>query len=303
MKSIFYCINGSVAVSVYFLNTIFWFIPIFFLSLFKLIPLRISQTWLSKLVDQCATNWISINTFNQYIFSRTKIETNLPPELSNDKWYLVIANHQSWVDILVLQRIFNRKVPFLKFFLKHSLIYVPFLGLAWWGLDFPFMKRYSRAFLRKNPHLRGKDLETTKKACQKFENTPVSIMNFVEGTRFQPLKLKHPNTAKLGLQKTLAPKSGGIAFVLNAMGQRLTEIVNVTICYPKGIPNYWDFVCGRVKYIKVEVETINVKTLYAQGYYSDKYFNCEKQKIQFQTYLNKLWQEKDARLATMQEKS
>ncbi len=56
-------------------------------------------------------------------------------------WYLVSSNHQSWVDILVLQRIFHGRIPFLKFFLKQELIWVPVIGLAWWALDFPFMKR------------------------------------------------------------------------------------------------------------------------------------------------------------------
>ena len=54
-----------------------------------------------------------------------------------------VSNHRSWVDILVLQAVFNRRIPFLKFFLKQQLIWVPFLGLAWWALDFPFMRRHS----------------------------------------------------------------------------------------------------------------------------------------------------------------
>ncbi len=58
------------------------------------------------------------------------------------------SNHRSWVDILVLQSIFNRRIPFLKFFLKRQLIWVPLLGLAWWALDFPFMRRYSSSSSR-----------------------------------------------------------------------------------------------------------------------------------------------------------
>ena len=57
--------------------------------------------------------------------------------------YLVLANHQSWVDILVLQKVFNRRIPLLRFFLKRQLFWVPLLGLAWWALDFPFMGRYT----------------------------------------------------------------------------------------------------------------------------------------------------------------
>lgn len=51
---------------------------------------------------------------------------------------------------------FNRRTPYFKFFLKKELIWVPFLGLAWWALEYPFMKRYSKAFLEKHPELKGR---------------------------------------------------------------------------------------------------------------------------------------------------
>ena len=70
---------------------------------------------MSYLLDGCATFWISVNSVNQNLFSRTTFEATGLEGLSPKDWYLVISNHQSWVDILVLQRIFNRKIPFLKF--------------------------------------------------------------------------------------------------------------------------------------------------------------------------------------------
>ena len=50
--------------------------------------------------------------------------------LARQEWYLMTSNHQSWADILVLQKVTNRRVPSLKFFLKQELIWVPLLGLA-----------------------------------------------------------------------------------------------------------------------------------------------------------------------------
>lgn len=255
---------------------------------------------MSIIADECATLWISVNKVNQHVFSRTRFTVNMPSSLSAEQWYLVIANHQSWVDILVLQRVFNRKIPFLKFFLKQNLIFVPFIGLVWWGLDFPFMKRYSRAFLEKHPHLKGKDLETTKIACKKFENTPVSVMNFVEGTRFNEKKVQTPIHKTLGLSKMLAPKSGGVAFVLNAMGAQLTDLVNVTIYYPSGIPTFWDFVSGKVNRIVVDVDTISINSLFETGVYSAEYFTNEKQKQVFQNYMNTLWQNKQTKLIQLE---
>jgi 1-acyl-sn-glycerol-3-phosphate acyltransferase len=108
--------------------------------------------------------------------------------LRQDTSYLCISNHQTWVDIPALIESLNRRTPFFKFFLKKELIWVPLLGLAWWGLDYPFMKRYSKAFLDKHPELKGKDLEITKAACELFKRQPVTVVNYLEGTRFTEAK-------------------------------------------------------------------------------------------------------------------
>lgn len=303
MRSVLHIINGSIAVLLYFLNTVAWFLPIMLFSLLKLLPIKLMRLLMSIAVDRCATYWISFNNLNQKVFSRTHIDANLPNDLNLDDWYLIIANHQSWVDILVLQNVFNKKIPFLKFFLKQSLIYVPFLGLAWWGLDFPFMKRYSKSFLQKNPHLKGADLKATKQACKKFEYTPVSIMNFVEGTRYHTSKAKSEFTTKLGLTQTMAPKAGGVAFVLDAMGNKLNKLLDVTIHYPNGAPTYWDFICGKVKRINVKVNCIQISELYDTGIYSSEYFDSVEQKQTFQDWLNKLWQAKDQQLNKLERES
>ena len=179
----------------YTINTLFWFVPIFICGLIKLIPIKPLQKLMSWLAKQCATVWVSGNSVNQNIFAPYKLNVTGLEQLQAKDWYLVIANHQSWVDILVMQRIFNRRIPFLNFFLKKELIYVPFLGLSWWALDFPFMTRTSKSQLKKNPKLRGKDLETTRKACEKFKEMPVSVVNFVEGTRFTAEKHQRQNIA------------------------------------------------------------------------------------------------------------
>ncbi len=281
---------GTLSVIAYAINTIFWFVPIFLLSFFKLIPISIWRTFVSYLADSCAVAWISINNLNQRLTSRTTWQVNGLDQLSPKDWYLVIANHQSWVDILVLQRVFNRKIPFLKFFLKQELIWVPFLGLAWWALDFPFMKRYSKSFLAKHPHLKGKDMETTKKACEKFQFKPVSIMNFVEGTRFTESKHKRQASPFTHLLK---PKAGGVAFVLNAMGDQLHKLIDVTIDYPSGVPTYWDFVSGKVKDIRVNISVTPIKDLFENGVFNDNYFDDPEQRSRFQQWLNERWHTKD----------
>ena len=133
-----------------------------------------------------AEGWIGTNNAMFRLMGSLPLDTRGLEGLSTREWYLVVSNHRSWVDILVLQAVFNRRIPFLKFFLKQQLIWVPFLGLAWWALDFPFMRRHSPEYLEKHPEQRGKDLDVTRRACEKFRLIPTSVMNFVEGTRFTP---------------------------------------------------------------------------------------------------------------------
>jgi 1-acyl-sn-glycerol-3-phosphate acyltransferase len=285
---------GFLSFLLYSLNTVFWLIPILFFSLCKaLIPLNISKKLFSYLLDLMASNWVATNSLIQKIFTKIDIVSSGIEGLKIDDWYLVLANHQSWVDIVVLQRALHGKIPFLKFFLKRELIYVPLLGLAWWALDFPFMKRYSQAFLKKNPHLRGKDMETTKKACAKFKHKPVSVMNFIEGTRFTDKKHDKQDSP---YQHLLKPKSGGISFVLDAMGEHLTKIVDVTIYYPDGIPNFADFLCGQVKRVQVEVHTLDIASELGHINFSDR-----NDRIIFQKWLTQFWHEKDNRLETLKQ--
>ena len=272
----------------YCLNTLFWCVPIFAFGVIKLIPIKPLQTLFGGLAKGCASHWVACNSLIQNLFTPYKIELTGLDTLKRKDWYLVIANHQSWVDILVLQRVLHNRIPFLNFFLKKELLYVPFLGIAWWALDFPFMTRSSKSQLKKNPKLKGKDIETTRKACEKFKTMPVSIVNFVEGTRFTPDK---HTRQKSPFKNLLKPKAGGIAFVMQAMGEQINQIVNVTIHYPDGIPTFMDFASGKVKRVQVHVETQGVDDKLIGDYSGDNQF-----RVQFQAELNTLWEQKDAQL-------
>ena len=203
-------LKGVLSLLLYILNTIVLTLPLIFLSLFKFIlPFAPFIVILDKVLITIASWWISINSLNSSLFCKIDWDVQGLERLTQKDWYLVVSNHQSWVDILVLQKVLNRKIPMLKFFLKKELIWVPFLGLAWWALDFPFMKRYSKKDLAQNPSLRGKDLESTKKACEKFKHTPISIMNFVEGTRLTPEKKKAQSAAiRKATKRNTKPQTG-----------------------------------------------------------------------------------------------
>jgi 1-acyl-sn-glycerol-3-phosphate acyltransferase len=212
-------------------------------------------------------------------------------ELRRDRSYLVISNHQSWVDIPALVQAFNRRTPYFKFFLKQELIWVPFLGLAFWALDYPFMKRYSKAFLQKNPHMKGKDLEITKAACEKFKRLPVTVVNYLEGTRFTPAKQAQQQSPYRYLLK---PKAGGVAFVLATLGEQIDAVLDVTLVYPEGkAPGFWALLSGQVDQVIVDIQTRNLAAELWQGdYQNDPVF-----RQYMQDWVTQLWQEKDTRIA------
>jgi 1-acyl-sn-glycerol-3-phosphate acyltransferase len=205
----------------------------------------------------------------------------------------VVSNHQSWVDIPALVQALNRRTPFFKFFLKKELIWVPFLGLAWWALDYPFMKRYTKAFLAKNPELKGKDLEITKEACELFKRQPVTVVNYLEGTRFTPAKQVEQTSP---YQYLLKPKAGGVAFVLAAMGEQLDAVLDVTVVYPsERIPGFWDLISGRVPRVIIDIKTRELDPALWQGdYESDPVF-----REYVQNWVNQLWLDKNARIVEL----
>jgi len=291
-RYLFGVIRGVISLLIYVINTIFWVSQIFVIAFLKLvIPLRIWRKFCNILLTGIANNWIAVNNFNQRCTSRIRWDVAGLENLKRNEWYMVLSNHQSWVDILVLQRVLYRKIPFLKFFIKKELIWVPILGLAWWALDFPFMKRYSQAFLKKHPNLKGKDLETTRKACEKFKSIPVSVMNFAEGTRF--LSTKH-KLQRSPYKNLLRPKAGGMAFVFQAMGEQLHSIVDVTIAYPEGAKSFWQFLCGRVSEIKVSVKSYPLSRELLGDYFNDSEY-----RERFHEWLNTLWEEKDRQIEQM----
>jgi 1-acyl-sn-glycerol-3-phosphate acyltransferase len=274
-------------------NTLVHAIPLLLLALVKfIVPVTRFRNTVSRVLVAMAESWISVNSALMSSLGRMTVHVDGVEGLRRDGWYLVICNHQSWVDIPVLQKIFNRRIPFLKFFLKSQLIWVPVLGLAWWALDFPFMKRYSKETLARCPELRGKDIEATRKACEKYRHLPVSVMNFVEGTRFTPEKHDRQQSPYPHL---LQPRAGGIAFVLEAMGGMLDAIVDVTLVYPQGRPSVIDLVSGRVREVRVQIQVIPVPAeLLGGDYENDPAF-----RERFQTWLNTLWAGKDARITQL----
>jgi 1-acyl-sn-glycerol-3-phosphate acyltransferase len=285
-------IRAPLVVLLLALNVVVHVVPLFALTLPKLLlPLAAFRRACSHGLVAIAESWIGVNNALFDLFTRIRWQVEGLDALRRDGNYLVLCNHQSWVDIPVLQKVFNRRIPFLRFFLKQPLIWVPLLGPAWWALDFPFMKRYSRETLAKHPELRGRDREATRRACAKFRHMPVSVMNFVEGTRFTPAK--HDAQAS-PYRHLLRPRAGGLAFVLDAMGDALHAILDVTIVYADGPRSMADLVAGRIRDVRLHVRERPIGPSLRGDYENDAAF-----RERFQAWVNELWQAKDAQVGRM----
>jgi len=280
-------IRGILVFSGFTVNTLFWFIPIFLFAVIKLVvPLPSLRRGITKVLMAIGENWISVNTALLQNAACIDWQARGLEQLRKDRWYLIMVNHQSWVDILVLQTTFNRRIPFLKFFIKQQLIWFPLLGLAWWALDMPFMKRYSPSYLAKHPHMKGKDLQRTRKACEKFRHTPTSVINFVEGTRFS---VEKRDRKKSPYQHLLIPRAGGFAVAMASMGTLFNAILDVTLVYPKGAAQFWSLCCGDPVPVIIDVRQRPVEDwLIAGDYELDREFRRSVHR-----WLGDIWNEKD----------
>lgn len=282
-------LRGIATMALIVLNLLFWATPLYLVALVRLLPgagLRARCDWL---LVRIAQRWIGGNQRILRLTQDIRWDVDGIDGLSRDDWYLVVCNHQSWVDILVLQGVFNRRIPFLKFFLKKQLLWVPVLGFAWWALDFPFMQRHSREYLERHPEARGEDLEVTRRACEHFSRRPTSVMNFVEGTRFSAEKHARQESPYRHL---LRPRAGGTAFVLRAMGDILHRVLDVTIVYPGGVPSLWDLCRGRLQEVRIRITEREIPAWTRLGDYQDD----AEFRARFQAWISGIWASKDEQI-------
>ena len=184
----------------------------------------------------------------------------------------------------------------LVLFTNATTIWLSFGGLAL-AACYPFMKRYSKAHLAKHPEDQGKDLEITQRACEKFQGLPVTVVNYLEGTRFTPAKHAQQQSPYRNLLK---PKSGGIAFVIAALGKQMHTVLDVTIVYPGARPpGFWALVSGQVPHVIVDIHECELPEALLEGDYSgDPHY-----REHFQRWVSDLWQRKDQRIDQLRSES
>ncbi len=287
-------LRGSLAILLILINAlIFPPIVIIFAGLFSLLPCKQwrlkARGWLAYIPFP----WTSINSAALAIGTHGRWDIQLPPGIENNKPYLVICNHQTWIDILVLYKIFNWGIQPLKFFMKKQLLWsLPIIGLACKSIGFPFLERHTSQAVKKNPSLRGKDIATTRACCQRFLQIPSSMIIFTEGTRYTKQKA---SKQKSPYKHLLKPKAGGLSIVLGEMHHHLAGIIDVTIHYDMDNINTWNILKGDCKHIRVQAQLRPITDDLIGNYAEDRAF-----RVTLQQKLNTLWQQKDELIDKME---
>ncbi len=244
-----------------------------------------------KAVLKMADYWIHTNNYLiDHVLPQIEFRIQLPEDLSTDGQYILLSNHQSWVDTTLTQYISENRLPLTRFFTKHELLYIPVVGQAFYFLDFPMMKRYSKQQMQKNPELKNRDIIEAKRACQLLMNKPFTLLNYVEGTRFTMEKHQQQQSP---YQYLLKPKAGGVALALGALGEQIDAVLDMTIVYPDGIPTYSDLWQGNIRRIGIDVRKIEVPQDLLQRLIAGQYQQDEQTKADMYTWLDSVWQEKE----------
>ena len=250
-----------------------------------LIPIKSLRISFTKMIIKIGEIWISVNSIWVLKILNPKIQIKGFESLNKNEWYLTTSNHQSWADIFMVQMLTNRKIPMLKFFMKHVLIYVPVIGICWWALDMPFLKRYTKEQIKKNPKLKGRDFKEMRKSLNHYSLHPVSVFSYAEGTRFTHKKHAAQESPYKNLLK---PKEGGMALALSVIPS-IKFLIDITIIYESPKRSFWDYLCGRLKNIKIFVKKIEIP----KEFLNEKLAEDDRLRTNFKAWLNNIWKDKD----------
>lgn len=287
-------VSLATATSVIAANSFGGSIPLWLMGVGKIIT---GAPIADKTVIKITNHWISSNNaLIDNLLPRKDWRINLPDDVHVNGKYLLVSNHQTWVDTSIVQYISEKRLPLTRFFTKFELIYIPIVGQAFYFLDFPMMRRHSKEAIAKNPALKGKDIEEAKRACALLKDKPFTLLNYLEGTRFTKEKHDKQNSPYTHLLK---PRAGGLSLAINALGEDIDGILDMTIVYPDGVPTYGDLWKGNIKRLGVDVQYIDIPDDLFAGVKNGGYENDEIIKSQMFDWVEKIWQQKDQRISTM----
>ena len=281
--------RGLIASILTIFNAVFWAFLFYPVLILKLLTFNRFNKLSQKIFNWIGNQWNAGNSLIARVIHGIEFDVHGldNPEISPDKSYLIICNHQAYTDIFVLGFVLNRRVPFVKYFLKQKFIwYLPFIGICLWGLDFPFVKGYSREQLRKRPELAGEDLKRVLKVCEKYKSYPTALLNFVEGHRRNSKRT--PEMEKSPYKNLLKPNGVGLAIARNILQDVLTGVLDITIVYQGDRSSFKDLFSGKIRNAKVVIEFIPISEVPLEDNPNPKALPKKMQR-----WLKKRWEIKD----------
>lgn len=260
-------------------------------SILKIIvPYRPFQHVMTNILLGFVWLWIGVVNLLGRWTSGIEIDVQGLENINRKGRYFIIANHSAWTDIIILFHLYHGRMPFPRWFMKRELIWIPLIGYVCWAVDMPFMYRVTPDKIRKNPKLKGKDVEITRRKCEKFRDRPIVVTNYLEGTRFT--KEKHARQ-KSPYRHMLMPKYGGAGFALNAMCDQLDGIIDMTTVFsPGSSATGFDYMFGRIRKVVVRARILPLP----MHILSKDLREDEEARRQFRDWVNEIWQHKDQQI-------
>ncbi|GJQ08289.1 hypothetical protein GpartN1_g80.t1 [Galdieria partita] len=147
--------------------------------------------------------------------------------------FLVISNHQSWLDTIILTLVLLKQYPgaFCRYIGKKSIGYIPLLG--WMCLQTGALVSLSRKWIHDKGRLE-QELERLRRLPGDFW-----VMTYPEGTRFSWVKkavsLDYAKKNDLpGFNNVLVPRFKGFFACVQLLRSRLSFVYNATLIYEGG---------------------------------------------------------------------
>ena len=176
-----------------------------------------------------------------------------------DERVLLLANHRSWLDIIVIEGLTNKPVSWV---LKRSLFRIPILGQVFSLCHFPGIDRKKKV----------SEVSWQHDVDQFLEKAYIpSLAIFPEGTRYQVKKAKRSRYKHL-----LNPHVAGLGYVIS----HYEKVIDISLIYDGSEVSIWGILSGKVNKLTVVLQDVT-----SQLDATDK--------RSLHRSLNHLWQEKD----------
>jgi 1-acyl-sn-glycerol-3-phosphate acyltransferase len=265
MKTVLQHLKSLLSCIVIALSLVIWLIPLILLGILNKLPVTGLQRFARQTINHVYRYAVGVNSFWLERVMAIDLVIHGQPPNDPDEQMIVVCNHRSWFDILLVQDVVTSHGPRVNFLVKRELAWVPIVGWICLALGFPMLARGGSVGSRNN------DIDSIANAADELNKAPAALLNFAEGTRFTDAK----HLAQVArYQHLLNPKAGGLRIMLRALEN--VRVLDMTIIYPDDDVSFWDCMGGRSRRIEIVLE----------------YFNAAE--ISNPTaWINSRWQEKD----------